>query len=35
MDIDHEEGDFVDAEWPADGNKYDAKIIKIGNPFQI
>lgn len=34
MDMDHEEGDFVDAEWPTDGNKYDAKIIKNGNnPF--
>lgn len=28
-----EEGDYVDAEWPADGNLYDAKVVKIGKKY--
>ena len=24
------EGDYVDAEWPADGKEYDAKVVKVG-----
>lgn len=34
MDQGFEERDFVDAQWPADGNQYDVKI-KGNNSFQI
>ena len=30
MGTSFEEGDYVDAEWPADGILYDAKVVKIG-----
>lgn len=29
------EGDYVDAEWPADGKFYDAKVVKIGKIFHF
>ncbi|KAJ7386890.1 hypothetical protein OS493_006924 [Desmophyllum pertusum] len=28
MNLDHEEGDFVDAEWPTDGPKADMRVLR-------
>jgi hypothetical protein len=30
LDTEMIEGDYIDAEWPADGKFYDAKVIRVG-----